>query len=186
MKKNIIFLMIAVIFGVLSRTIFHIAPNLEFVTAITLVGAYFIKNRKSKLILPLFIMSISDIILGNTNIMWFTWSGFMLLPVIQFLLKKISKTDTSFRSGLFLTTSSGIVGTILFYLWTNFGVVVLTNMYSHNFAGLMSSYINAIPFLRIQLQGNLIIVPMVYAISYIVINFKNIVIKNNKLSFHNN
>jgi len=174
MKKNILFIAITVILGVLSRTVFHLAPNLEFVTALTLAGTFFIKDLKLRFILPLLIMIVSDMIIGNTNIFLFTWSGFMILPVIQMILKKFSKSKNDFLSGLFLTSASGIVGTVVFYLWTNLGVVLLTNMYTNNLTGLMSSYINALPFLRIQLAGNLMLVPMVYTVGYFVMNYKDL------------
>ena len=80
-KNDIIILLSFIILGVLSRTIFHIAPNLEFITAFSLSAAYFMANKRLSLAVPLFVMFFSDLIIGNSNIFLFTWSAFLVIAL---------------------------------------------------------------------------------------------------------
>jgi hypothetical protein len=158
-KKNILSILILITLGVLSRTVLHINNNLEFVTAFTLAAAYFIKDKKYALFTTLGILIISDLIIGNTNIVLFTWSGFLFAALVGFALR-----NSNIKNRAVVGLVGGITATIIFYLWTNFGVVVMTTMYAKNILGLMQSYQNGLPFLFNQLIGNIIIVPLVFII----------------------
>ena len=164
-QMNIILAIIFIIIGVLTRTIFHFGPNTEFVTALTLASAYYFVNKKFALIVPLAIMFFSDLIIGNTTIYLFTWSGFLITFLIGELAsnKRFKKlVNSSFLKKFLFIESIAILSTIIFFLWTNFGVVVLGNMYSHDINGLILSYINGLPFLRPQIIGNIVFTPAVF------------------------
>lgn len=166
-----VFIVSLVIVGILSRTILHIAPNVEFITAISLSGAYFLNDKKLMWVAPFLIMLATDILIGNTLIFLFTWSAFLSMPAfllffkINVVKKKISKLNPVIKI-LSLSTASGIISTFWFFIWTNFGVVVTSNMYDKSLSGLMSSYVNALPFLKNQMYGNLVIVPVVFLVSF--------------------
>ncbi|MEI7578797.1 MAG: DUF6580 family putative transport protein [bacterium] len=165
-NTNILFIISAIILGVLTRTVWHLAPNLEFVTALSIVSVIFLKNFKQQLLMLFSIMFISDLIIGNTSIFLFTWSAFLFTILLTHLLKKIHFSENKFFQGLLTSSLAGILGTAIFFLWTNFGVVLLTDLYTKNLSGLMQSYLNALPFLRPQLSGNLFLVPLIYVVSY--------------------
>lgn len=163
-KLDLFFFALIVILVVLTRTVFHIAPNIEFVTAASILSGYLLSSKKYSLFVPLVIMLISDAILGNTRIFLFTWSGFLFPVFLGVLLKKADFNKLSPAKWLGLAVGSetaGIVGTLFFFVWTNFGHWLTTSMYSKDFTGLIQSYLNGLPFLRAQLGGNLIIVPVV-------------------------
>lgn len=157
-----------IILAVSTRTILYIGPNVELVTFSALAGGYFLKNKKLALILPIIIMLISDSIIGNSSIFLFTWSAFLITPVLgislrsNFIQNKLKNLPEIFRSAL-LGLGGTTLSIIIFYLWTNFGVVLTTAMYPDSFGGLLSSYINALPFLKNQLFGNLIFTPILFA-----------------------
>ena len=147
-----------IVLGVLSRTTLHIQNNVEFVTAFSLASIYFFKNKYLAIASTLGILFISDLFIGNSSIFLFTWSGFLLGAIVF----KIFKTKPT---NLFLTATFGaVLSTIIFFLWTNLGVVLLTTMYTKDLAGILQSYINAVPFVVNQLIGNLIIVPAVFIV----------------------
>lgn len=157
MNKNILTISILITLGILSRTILHINNNVEFITAFALASAYFIKSKKYTLVTVLTTLVISDLIIGNTNIILFTWSGFLFAAVVGFALKNLNIKNR------FATSELGaLIATVIFFLWTNFGVVMLTTMYTKDITGLLSSYKNGLPFLFNQLLGNIIIVPLVF------------------------
>ena len=136
---------------------YSIAPNLEIVTASTLVAATFL-NRRTALVVPLMIMAISDILIGNSLILLFTWSAFALIGLAGLLLRRM----TGSASKLMLASVGAAVGSSLFFfLFTNFGVWLLGDgtMYAKTWAGLMQSYAMGLPFYRTMLMGNLIFVP---------------------------
>lgn len=170
--KDLLLIIAYILFGVLTRTVWHIAPNVEFVTALSIAGAYFIRKKYS-LAIPMGIMVISDFIIGNTVIYLFTWSAFGLAWVIGQVMasRKVQGLFKRFPRLLQLGVVSelgGIVFTLFFYLWTNFGVVVVSSLYPKTLEGLMLSYKMGLPFLLPQLVGNLIIVPSVFVLTEIV------------------
>lgn len=176
-KYNYLALAITLILlGITTRTVFHIKPNLEFVTACSLAAGFFFRKNTYAVLIPVLIMFGSDLIIGNTNIYIFTWTGFLVSFLVGVAMK--SERFKNFTNSVLKFTGfsqlAAIVSTLLFFLWTNFGVVVTTNMYSKDFSGLIQSYINGLPFLKIQLAGNLLIVPAIFLLSYLVINSKKL------------
>lgn len=157
MKKNLIILVVLVTLGVLTRTVFHINHNIEFITAFTLVTAYFISQKRYSIFVALGILFISDLIIGNSNIFLFTWSGFLFTAIIGFAIRHFN-----IKNRWVASIGGGVISTFVFFFWTNFGVVLLSNMYTKDLIGLMQSYFNALPFLYNQLIGNIIIVPLVF------------------------
>jgi len=110
------------------------------------------------LTIPLSMVALSDMIIGNERIMIFTWSAWAVIGILGMVLRKRKSPTARFSLEL---TGMGIVASLFFYLWTNFGVWLIDGIYPHTFAGLMQSYIMGLPFLRNQIYGNLVIVPVV-------------------------
>lgn len=157
MKTKIIITIVLSILAILKRTVFHFAPNVELVTALGISAGYLWKDKPIIAFgIPLIIMAFTDSIIGNTSIFLFTWSAFLAMPVLGKLLAKYIE-----RYPIVFGLGTGLIGSIVFFLWTNFGVVLTTNMYSKDIAGLIQSYINGLPFFRNQLLGNLVFVPIV-------------------------
>ncbi len=54
------------------------------------------------------------------------------------------------------------MGTIVFYIWTNFGVWATDSwgMYSHDLNGLWRCYVNGLPFLKTQMASTCLFVPL--------------------------
>jgi hypothetical protein len=179
MKKNqLIFIAGLVTWGILSRTIFHLGPNVEFITAISIVAGLIIKNKKIAFIIPVLIMFLSDLVIGNTKIFIFTWSGFVIPVLLGAFIAgklKIWQGKKIMKLAVFSEVAA-VSSSLFFFIWTNFGHWLITNMYTKDLNGLISSYINAIPFLKPQLAGNLIIVPIFVLTAYFILNrnFKKI------------
>lgn len=151
----------------LGRTAFQIAPNVEFVTAGMVLTAYYLGRRQS-LWFVISVMVLSDLVLGNTSIFLFTWTGF-LIPAF-FLSISIRKLITfghfKFLKSLPSITASGLFSTVFFFLWTNLGVWILDSwgMYPHTVSGLVSCYVNALPFLRNQITGTAFALPLLFIV----------------------
>jgi len=142
---------------------YQIAPNLELVTAVSVLAAVTMGWRAA-LIVPITTMVISDLIIGNTSIFVFTWGSFAVIGLGATLLRKLKN-----KPKLQILSSVGFaaVSSFLFFAVTNFGVWV-QGWYPATLSGLVNSYIMAIPFYRTMLIGNLIIVPSVITILQLV------------------
>lgn len=180
MKNQILTAIVFVIVGVLTRTVLHIGPNFETITAISILSGYLFTNRKLAIGVPIAAMFISDYIIGNSNIFLFTWSAYILMPLIGAVVKKL-KTNKSIVKLLALE-GAGLLSVVIFFLWTNFGVVVTTTMYEKSISGLITSYINALPFAKPQLISTVVAVPalfvMVMLIKHIKLAFKRAELNN--------
>lgn len=168
LKSKIFWAIILIFLGVFFRTIGHVAPNVEYVTAASLLaGAYL--GRKYAVLLPLVIMVLTDTVIGNTNIFIFTWSAYLLIGYLGYL--------GNLRGKIIKATGAGILATLFFYVWTNFGVWLLDSwgMYPRTFAGLMQSYLMGLPFLKMTLLSNLFFVPVSFGIVELAksLRFKN-------------
>ena len=154
--KKIIFALIIIALAVLFRTSWHLYPNVEFVTAATLLSSVYL-GRKWGMIVPIVIMAISDSIIGNTNIFMFTWSAYLLIGIIA-------------RGKPWM---KAITASMFFFVWTNFGVWALDSfgMYSKDLQGLLRCFYMGLPFLRFNLIGNIFFVSVSF---WIVEKLKNI------------
>lgn len=182
-KQDIILSILFITFGILSRTVLNIGHNIEFVTALGLASGYFLSNRFLKYLVPMVIMLFTDLLIGNTMIFLFTWSAFALTPIMGSILKYIEtkfEGNKHLKLGI-LSQASGVFFVVIFFLWTNFGVVVTSTMYPNTLAGLMQSYINAIPFLNVQLLSNFLIVPSLFIIIKITLDLSIIYFSNKNL-----
>ena len=94
-------------------------------------------------------MFVSDIFIGfyTWQIMASVYLSFVLAGLIGMLIRKNKKAAT--------VIGGTILGSILFFLITNFAVWAFGSMYTHSFAGLMQCYTMAIPFFKNTLLGDL-------------------------------
>lgn len=150
---------------VLTRVFFSIAPNVEFITALTFTGVYFYQRMRSVFMALILSLFISDLLIGNTDIFIFTWSGFFAIFALGLIVKssfvqKLLSSLNKYVKNVLLAFNFAIVSTFLFFFWTNFGVVLTTNMYAKSLEGLFNSYVNALPFLYNQLLANIVLLPL--------------------------
>lgn len=135
-----------VIFAGIFRLIPHPA-NFAPITALALFsGAYL--DKKYALIIPLAAMFVSDWFLGFHSDMVFVYASFLLIGFLGIRLKHHKNIKN-----IFLTT---IFSSILFFIVTNFGVWLMTNLYPKNAPGLIEAFILAIPFFKNTLMGDLL------------------------------
>jgi len=184
-QKDAVILISYIALILLTRTILHIAPGIEFITGASIAAAFLMNNKKLAYLVPLFGLLVSDLILGNTIIFLFTWSAFVCAPTFGVAAKRLIKKGNVAGSILANTLGTQIAGltfNTFFFFWTNFGVVLTTSMYSKDIHGLIESYINGLPFLKTQLGANLIIVPAVFLISSFALKYS---VKFHLNSIHN-
>lgn len=115
------------------------------------------------------ILAASDLLLSNTNIFLFTWSGFAL-PIffIKYMLRapNVARHSRSEVGQVLIPVGLGVFSNLFFYAWTNLGVWLLDSwgMYPKTLAGLVSCYINGLSFLKTQVESTLLLLPLSLAV----------------------
>ena len=136
--------------------------DLFFLIAIISILSGLLLKSYYVFIVPLSIMFITDVIIGNNYIFLFTWSGFAMIGLIGYILK-IKNKFTIQKTPLIFGASIGSV--LLYDLWTNFGCWL--GWYPHNLQGLSLCYTLAIPFtlwhlLSTTIAITVIVLPILY------------------------
>ena len=127
----------------LSRLIPH-PPNFTPLIAIALFSGFYAANKALIYGLPIATMLISDLFLGFYSISIFVYLSFLLISFFGTFSK---------NPGAVKIVSAILLGSVSFFIITNFGVWVLGG-YPRNLAGLLRCYIVAIPFFKNTLMGS--------------------------------
>lgn len=156
-KLTVIALVAAAVAWRLINYRYQLAPNLEIVTASSLVAAVWY-GRRYGLLVPLAIMAASDALIGNTAIMAFTWSAFAVIGLAGTWLSRLRGNTAKLVAA---SAGAAIASSLFFFVFTNFGVWLLQDgsMYPKTWAGLAACYVAGIPFYRTMLAGNIMLVP---------------------------
>ena len=179
MIKNISLTIILVTLAVGWRIVnnkYQIAPNLEIITAVSVLAAITIGWRAA-LIVPIASMMISDIFIGNSSIFMFTWVSFAVIGLGATFLRKFNKRP---KSQILYSFGFAVASSFTFFLVTNFGVW-LQGWYPATISGLVNCFVMAVPFYRTMLIGNIILVPSTVMIWQLVKNLatlKNLVVNS--------
>ncbi|MCK4919300.1 MAG: hypothetical protein KAS01_02840 [Candidatus Pacebacteria bacterium] len=174
-KSKIFIAMLLIVLGVIGRFAFieYISiPNFEIITTISLIAGIYLGGIYIAII-PLSVIFITDLIIGNNFILLFTWSAFLFISLVGYFFRNKVKKNIIIGS-----ISVSLLSSIFFYLYTNFGWWIMSGMYEHTLSGLLRCYYMALPFFRNSLVGNLILVPIgVYSFSraLVYLKIKNIV-----------
>lgn len=156
MKKEMMSFLVLVSIGILSRLIPH-PWNFTGITAMAIFSGLVFKNSKYFVLAPMVALFISDLIIGFHNTMIFTYLGFSVvgfLSLLTFNHSSFSKIEGKAKSyGLYGALS--LVGSLLFFLISNFGVWFSSAMYEKSFLGLTQCLVAGLPFLENQITGDL-------------------------------
>ena len=206
-KDRILVAITLIIFGVIGRLSFYkflpstphlyitlngitqplFMMDLFFLIAIISILSGLLLKSYYVFIVPLSIMFITDVIIGNNYIFLFTWSGFAMIGLIGYILK-IKNKFTIQKTPLIFGASIGSV--LLYDLWTNFGCWL--GWYPHTFNGLAVCYTVAIPFmlwhlLSTTLTLTIILLPLIYLKEHKLFQtnvFASKPLRKNSFSYH--
>ncbi len=175
LNKNDIFIIAIAILAVVLRLLPHL-PNIAPIGALFVVSGL-IAVKKSRLIIPLLALLISDIFTGfySPLVMTSVYLGFLIMAAIGYFFKKHQNALSAVMSSL--------AGSLSFFLLTNFAVWAFTPMYEKNLIGLFESYFMAAPFFRNSLIGDLGYVILFWFAYKLVIQRKNIPVLSKTADF---
>jgi len=154
----ILLVVVAVIFRLLPHP-----ANFAPIGAIALFGGVYLKNKQA-MWLPLAAMIVSDIIIGLHSTIFFTWGSFLFIAGIGIYLK----TRKNIKNVILGT----VLGSLVFYFVTNFGVWAVTPLYAKTTQGLIQCYLMAIPFFRNTLVSDIFYVAVFFGAYELVKNYQ--------------
>lgn len=139
--------LLLILIGAILRILPH-PPNFAPIAAIALFGGSYI-SRRWALTLPVLSMLLSDIFIGfyEPLLMASVYGSFVLCGVLGLWLRKHKRW--------YAVSGISILGSVLFFLVTNFAVWAFTPWYPKTPLGITQCYIMALPFFRNSLLGNL-------------------------------
>ena len=139
--------------------LFFVVATISLLSGLILGGYY-------TFIIPICVMAVSDVIIGNTWILLFVWSGFAVIGLIGYLMKKKQVLSLK-RTPTILGLSIGSI--FLYDIWTNFGTWLGGPQwgYTYTWGGLVLCYTRALPFMLWHLLSTtiafaIILIPMAY------------------------
>lgn len=157
--------------AIVGRVMPHPA-NFTPVAAVAIFGGAILPRRWA-LSLPLLAMIVSDLIIGLHPLIMFTWGSFAVIAFLSsYKLKSISFSNVALSS---------LGASILFFVVSNFGVWIEGRLYARTLSGLAECYINAVPFFRNTLLGDVIFSAILfgtYVFAYKILRPSRVVINS--------
>jgi len=139
--------------GICSRFLTH-APNLTPVVAVALFAGVYL-NKRYALIVPLFLMVLSDIFIGFHDTIAFTWGSVVVVALLGFWTREHKNFKTILGASL--------LSAVVFFIVTNFGAW-LSPLYPNTLEGFVQCYVAAIPFFRNTVIGTLLYSAVLFGI----------------------
>jgi hypothetical protein len=161
-KSTLRFGILALIVLTVGMTrLLHLPPNVAPISAFALFGGAYFTKRWQSVLLPIGAYWVSDLILNNviyksffptftlfSNDFYFAAVSLGLTVALSWFMLKVVKVQNVFVAS--------IIGSLIFFVITNFGTWLIWNMYPMNAAGLAACYAAGLPFLQNALTGDLL------------------------------
>ncbi|MBC8342934.1 MAG: hypothetical protein ISR55_04040 [Bacteroidetes bacterium] len=145
-----------ILIGFASRFFIEI-PNFTAIGAIALFSGAYLSNKKLAIVIPVLILFVSDLILGLHKTMLFVYIPFLLIIFMGFYLQNNRKP--------LIILGASLLGSIVFYLISNFGVWVTGMGYS---PVLSQVYVDGIPFFRNMIAADLAFNAILFTSAYYI------------------
>ncbi len=154
-----------ILLAALSRLIPH-PPNVSPVEAVALFGGAYFGSRRVALWAPLLAMFVSDLALGLMNggiyAEYFLSAGFLLVYAC-IALSTVLGFGLRGRVSASRVIGYSVLGSVLFFVVTNFGAWLGSGMYPQTGAGLVAAYVAGLPFFQNTLLGTLFYAGLLFA-----------------------
>ena len=141
----------------LSRLLPH-PNNVSPIEAVALFGGAFFARRGWAVAVPLVAMFVSDLLLGLINggiyLDYFLSAGFALV-YLCIALSTVLGFQLQGRANVSRVAGYSVIGSVLFFVVTNFGAWLGSPMYPQSAAGLTAAYVAGLPFFQNTLLGTL-------------------------------
>ena len=158
MSKKKLILIAIVALAALLRFVPH-PPNFTPVIAISVLSVTLFDKKHYQFGFPLLIMLITDAFLGFHKLMPVVYGALALAGLSGYVLKK--------KINVINVLGSSFLASCTFFIVTNFGVWLMSGMYTKTFAGLTQCFVMAIPFFHNSLFATVLVICGVYGLNYL-------------------
>ncbi len=134
------------------------AWNFTPLMAVTLFGAYYFRQMLPAVLLPIAILTVSNMLLPAYS-EWQVQLSVYAMMLVPFALGRKARGTQGWSQAKHLALC-GFVPATLFFVVTNFTVWAFTPYYQKTFVGLANCYAMALPFYRWMLAGDLFFLGM--------------------------
>jgi len=134
---------------IILAAVVRLAPhpwNFTPVGAIALFSGAMVRDRRLAFLFPLLVMFATDLIIGFNRLSLLVYASFLLSVFIGRLLNQ--------KRNLPRIAGATLLGSLQFFLVTNFGVWAFLNSYPRTLAGLAACYLAGIPLFWNMLAGD--------------------------------
>lgn len=153
---------ILVLAGTTVRLQFQDLPNFAPVAALALFSGYFFRSRWLAIAAPVLVMLLSDAMIGTYHpVLMVAVYGMLALPVAfrSLLRGTLDVQNKNARQAGLATVGligCGIVSSLAFFVVTNLATWMVGGLYDHTWHGLTRCFVQAIPFFRYTVAGDLV------------------------------
>ncbi len=153
-----------ILFGAVLRVLPH-PDNFAPIAAIGLFSGTYLSKTQAFLA-TLGSMLISDYFIGFDSLTsrLTVYSALMISVLLGMWLKQGKTTER--------VIASSMLGSVVFFLITNFALFYETKMYSHDWLGISSAYINGLPFFKNTLMSDLFYASLFFGIYEAALMFR--------------
>ncbi len=123
-------------------------PNVTPIAAIALFGGACLGGRVQAFLMPLAALFLSDLVIGLHGQMPMVYGSFALIVTLGFWLRG--------RRRALPVACATILGSVIFFVATNFGVWAFGSLYPRTAGGLLACYVAAVPFFGGTLLGDIL------------------------------
>ena len=148
-----IILILSIIFLVSLTRIYPHPPNFTPILALAIFGGAFLPNKRTALFLPISAMFLSDLFIGFHSQIFAVYGSIILLSYLGNIMEKKNIRNLAI---------TGISGSLIFFIITNFSVWLGGKLYPLNIDGLIQCYIMAIPFFHNTLISTFIFLAILF------------------------
>lgn len=169
-REGLIFCLFILWIGIYYRLIPH-PPNFSPLIPITVFSGFILPQYTNKYLpylIPLIILISSDLILGLHNqifTVYFAFLSSVYLSRVYFKFFKVYQEKSNLKK-IFHANISSLVNSTWFYIFSNFGVWLTTNMYPKTMDGLIQCYVMAIPFFKNSIISSILFCTLIFGIYY--------------------
>lgn len=146
-KTKLIFSFFLIAIGIVCRLLPHLW-NFAPIAAIALFAGVYL-GRNYALALPALTMLLGDSFIGfyEWKLMIAVYTSYLLIGLLGAAIKKYKSAE--------VIIAGSIIGSVLFFIITNFAVWQFSPWYAKSIQGLLKCYTMALPFFRNSLLGDL-------------------------------
>jgi len=185
MKKDKLIAIAIIFLGIYYRLIPH-PPNFSPLIPISVFSGTILSRKINKMLsflLPIFILFTTDIFLGFHKTMFFVYLSFLISSLSSYYIDKFLKLIDYKKITKTLISSNilSLINTILFFLISNLGVFLTTNLYSKDLNGLLLCYFMALPFLKNSILSSFIFTTLIFSLVPLLREDKLEVVENRQV-----